>query len=105
MIICANLWTKNSVEKKAANLRQQAVTTKCSGYIYAEPKAVSLKKLWISVPKKFTSGIRIPPIPQGRHRRINNRNSVASKLHEQPRRGESLFARTGPAGQALSPSS
>ena len=25
------------------------------------------------------------------------------KLHEQPRRGESLFARTGPAGQALSP--
>ena len=26
------------------------------------------------------------------------------KLHEQPRRGESLFASTGPAGQALSPS-
>ena len=41
MLICGQ---KNSVEKKAANLRQQAVTTKCSGYIYAEPKAVTLKK-------------------------------------------------------------
>ena len=49
--------------------------------------------------------------PHGRPRRINNRNSIASKQsqlccvdnHEQPRRGESLFARTGPAGQALSP--
>ena len=56
MLICGQ---KNSVEKKAANLRQQAVTTKCSGYIYAEPKAVSLKKLWISVPKKLPGGIRI----------------------------------------------
>ena len=31
VIICANLWTKNSVEKKAVNLRKQAVTTKCRG--------------------------------------------------------------------------
>ena len=56
MLICGQ---KNSVEKKAANLRQQAVTTKCRGYINAEPKAVSLKKQWISVPKKLPSGIRI----------------------------------------------
>ena len=41
MLICGQ---KNSVEKKAVNLRKQAVTTKCRGYIYAEPKAVSLKK-------------------------------------------------------------
>ena len=33
MLICGQ---KNSVEKKAANLRKQAVTTKCRGYIYAE---------------------------------------------------------------------
>ena len=31
VIICDNLWTKNSVEKKAANLRKQAVITKCRG--------------------------------------------------------------------------
>ena len=77
MLICDNLWTKKLSGKESRELAKQAVTTKCRGYINAEPKAVSLKKLWISVPKKFTSGIRIPPIPQGRHRRINNRNSVA----------------------------
>ena len=49
MLICGQ---KNSVEKKAVNLRKQAVITKCRGYINAEPKAVSLKKQWISVPKK-----------------------------------------------------
>ena len=37
--------------KVAVNLRKQAVTTKCRGCINAEPKAVSLKKPWISVPK------------------------------------------------------
>ena len=41
--------------------------------------------------------------PHGRPRRIDNRNFIASNNHEQPFRGESLFARTGPAGQALSP--
>ena len=42
---------KNSVEKKAVNLRQQAVITKCRGYINAEPSRVFFKKPWISVPK------------------------------------------------------
>ena len=73
MLICGQ---KNSVEKKAVNLRQQAVTTKCSGYIYAEPKAVSLKKLWISVPKKLP-GASAYSNPQGRQRRLDNRNSIA----------------------------
>ena len=53
VLIYANLWTKNSVEKKTVNLRQQAVTTKCRGYINAEPKAVSLKKPCLSVPKSI----------------------------------------------------
>ena len=34
MLICGQ---KNSVEKKAANLRKQAVITKCRDYNYAEP--------------------------------------------------------------------
>ena len=45
--------------KLSRELAKQAVTTKCRGYIYAETKAVSLKKLWISVPKKLPGGIRI----------------------------------------------
>ena len=50
-LICDNLWTKkNSVEKKAVNLRKQAVTTKCRDNINAEP-AVPLKKPCSSVPK------------------------------------------------------
>ena len=75
------------------------------------------------------SVVRIPSVPHGRPRRLDNRNSRASESkassslecsaersrestkltfccvdnHEQPRRGESLFASTGPAGQALSP--
>ena len=48
MIICGQ---KNSVEKKAVNLRKQAVTTKCRDNINAEP-AVPLKKPCSSVPKK-----------------------------------------------------
>ena len=38
--------------KLSRELAKQAVITKCRGYINAEPKAVSLKKQWISVPKK-----------------------------------------------------
>ena len=37
VLICDNMWTKNSVEKKAVNLRKQAVTTKCRDNINAEP--------------------------------------------------------------------
>ena len=74
-------------------------------------------------------GVRIPSVPHGRPRRINTRNSRASESkassslecsaerslestkltfccvdnHEQPLVGASLFARTGPAGQALNP--
>ena len=38
--------------KLSRDLAKQAVTTKCRGCINAEPKAVSLKKPWISVPKR-----------------------------------------------------
>ena len=48
MQICGQ---KNSVEKKAVNLRKQAVTTKCRDNINAEPAVSFLKKPWISVPK------------------------------------------------------
>ena len=65
----------------------------------------------------FSSAIRnqpsvITPLPFAppRPRRINTRTSCVkySQLccvdnHEQPQRGESLLASTGPAGQALSP--
>ena len=37
------------------------------------------------------------------HRASNTRDSVASITTSNPFRGESLFASTGPAGQALSP--
>ena len=59
VLICANLWTKKLSGKESRELAKQAVTTKCRGYIYAEPKAVSLKKPCPSVPKKSSSGIRI----------------------------------------------
>ena len=36
--------------KLSRELAKQAVITKCRDNINAEPKAVSLKKLWISVP-------------------------------------------------------
>ena len=39
------------------------------------------------------------------HRASNTRDSVASITTSNPFRGESLFASTGPAGQALSPPS
>ena len=39
--------------KLSRELAKQAVITKCRGYINAEPKAVSLKKPWNSVPKKL----------------------------------------------------
>ena len=42
-------------------------------------------------------------VAQPRPRRLDNRNIIALNNHEQPLVGESLFARTGPAGQALSP--
>ena len=48
---------------------------------------------------------RIPPLPQGRPRRINNRNFIASNNHEQPRRGVRLFASTEQPVYRLSPSS
>ena len=44
-------------------------------------------------------------VAQPRPRRTNTRNSIAFNNHEQPLVGESLFASTGPAGQALSPPS
>ena len=43
------------------------------------------------------------PVRQPRPRRLDNRNIIALNNHEQPLVGESLFASTGPAGQALSP--
>ena len=51
------------------------------------------------------------PVRQPRHRRLDNRNfiasnnrySVASITTSNPFRGVRLFASTGPAGQALSP--
>ena len=52
-----------------------------------------------------------PLVRQPRSQRINTRTMCVKQSqfycvdnNEQPRRGESLFARTGPAGQALSPS-
>ena len=44
VIICDNLWTKNSVEKKAANLRKQAVTTKCRGEFLCGAKSRDFEK-------------------------------------------------------------
>ena len=41
MLICGQ---KNSVEKKAVNLRKQAVTTKCRDNINAELSRVFFKK-------------------------------------------------------------
>ena len=43
--------------KLSRELAKQAVITKCRGYIHAEPKAVSLKKPWISVPKKICDNL------------------------------------------------
>ena len=40
MLICGQ---KYSVEKKAVNLRKQAVITKCRGYINAEPSRFFIK--------------------------------------------------------------
>ena len=44
MIICANLWTKNPAEKKAVNLRKQAVTTKCRGKFLCGAKSRVFEK-------------------------------------------------------------
>ena len=44
VIICDNLWTKNSVEKKAANLRKQAVITKCRGEFLCGAKSRDFEK-------------------------------------------------------------
>ena len=44
VIICDNLWTKNSVEKKAMNLRKQAVTTKCRGEFLCGAKSRDFEK-------------------------------------------------------------
>ena len=55
MQICGQ---KNSVEKKAVNLRQQAVTTKCRGYINAEPKSRVFEKA-VSIRAKKHSPVPI----------------------------------------------
>ena len=44
MIICANLWTKNSVEKKAVDLRAASRNHEVPWDINAEPSRVFLKK-------------------------------------------------------------
>ena len=44
IIICDNLWTKNSVEKKAVNLRKQAVITKCRGEFLCGAKSRDFEK-------------------------------------------------------------
>ena len=38
------MWTKNSVEKKAANLRKQAVTTMCRGEFQCGAKSRDFEK-------------------------------------------------------------
>ena len=50
--ICANLWTKYSVEKKAVNLRAASRNHEVPWDINAEPSRV-FEKPRISVPKKL----------------------------------------------------
>ena len=55
MLICGQ---KNSVEKKAANLRKQAVTTKCRGEFLFGAKSRGFEKAVDFRAQKITSGIR-----------------------------------------------
>ena len=52
MIICANLWTKNSVEKKAVDLRAASRNHEVPWDIHAEPSRVFEKAADFRAPKK-----------------------------------------------------
>ena len=82
MIICANLWTKNSVEKKAANLHKQAVITKCRVKYQCGAKPCLFKKsrgfpcpyknnLWIKMKNYYfvfcKGDIMLEKLPDGKY--------------------------------------
>ena len=56
MLICGQ---KNSVEKKAANLRKQAVNTKCRGEFQCGAKSRDFEKAVDFRALKTSSGIRM----------------------------------------------
>ena len=64
---------------------------------------MSLKKLWISVPKKLPGGIRIQK-SAGAPKALRYSQLCCVDNHEQPRRGESLFASTKLPVYRLEPS-
>ena len=107
MLICGQ---KNSVEKKAANLRKQTVTTNCRGEFQCGAKPWLLKSSGSPCLKNYPVASAYHLFRRPRPRRINYRTMCVKqsqlccvKLHEQLRRGESLFASTKQPVYRLSP--